>query len=211
MSASTDLRTSLTDRPGPVEHPVLDVIAGRWSSRAIDPDRPVDRAVVLRLLEAARWAPSSGNSQPWRYLVFDDTVPDLREAARATLKAGNSWARRAPVLLASLTLTRRPGSNDLNPNAAHDTGAANYALSLQGHHEGLVIHQMAGFDRAAFRERFPLPEGVEPRVLIAVGWPGDPGLLDEGRQEREHAPRRRHPVAELARAGTWNGPRLDEE
>lgn len=209
MSVTADPQPALRDRPGPTEHPVLDVIANRWSSRAIDPDRPVDRSVVLRLLEAARWAPSSGNAQPWRYLVFDDTVAEAREAARDTLKPGNSWARRAPVLLAALSVVRWPDSDDDNPNATHDLGAANYAVSLQGHHEGLVIHQMAGFDRAAFRSHFPLPDGVEPRVLIAVGWPGDPTLLEERKRERERAPRRRRTVAEFATVGGWRGPVTD--
>lgn len=196
---------SLPARPAPVDHPVLDVIAHRWSSRAFAPERPVHREVVLRLLEAARWAPSSGNAQPWRFLVFDDTVPEAREAARDTLKRGNSWARRAPVLLAVLSQTRWPDSDAVNPNAAYDTGAAVLSLSLQAQHEGLVVHQMAGYDRAAFRRRFDLPDGVEPRVLVAVGWPGDPGLLEEGKQQREHAPRRRRAVADFAAVGAWDG------
>lgn len=190
-------------RPAPLDHPVLDVIANRWSSRAIDPDRPVDRAVLLRLLEAARWTPSSGNAQPWRFLVFDDTVPEARDRARDCLTPGNAWARRAPVLLAALTLTTWPGSDDVNPTARYSTGAASMALSFQGVHEGLVVHQMAGFDRGAVHTIFGLPGDVEPQAMIAIGWPGNLDELDERTRQRETKPRARRPIEDFTMVGHW--------
>lgn len=195
-------------RPAPTDHAVLDVIAGRWSPRAFDPDRPVPRSTLARLLEAARWAPSSGNAQPWRYVVFDDAVPDAREQARDCLTPGNAWARRAPTLLVTLAARNWPGSDEANRHAVHDVGAASYALSLQAVAEGLTVHQMAGFDAALARERFAIPADMEPMTFIAVGHPGSAGSLDDKRRRRERAPRVRRPVRETAFVGGWDGPGL---
>jgi nitroreductase len=90
--------TSPLRRPAPVTRPVLDVIAERWSPRALDPNRPVERETVFRLLEAARWAPSSRNEQPWRYVVYDSTDPDALARARSCLNDNNYWALNAAVL-----------------------------------------------------------------------------------------------------------------
>lgn len=192
-------------RPAPINHEILSVLAGRWSSRAIDPDRPVPSHQVARLLEAARWAPSSGNVQPWRYLVFDDSVPEAREQARGCLRRGNAWAQRAPVLLLSLVARWWPDSTDPNPSALHDVGAASMSLCLQAAADGLVAHQMAGFDRQMARERFAVPDGTDPVAFIAVGHPGRADLLDERRRDREQAPRRRRPISQTAFVGGCDG------
>lgn len=198
-------RTPVT-RPAPVEHPVLDVVAGRWSPRALDPDRDVDRPTLLRLLEAARWAPSSGNAQPWRVVVLDATVPEQRDAVRDCLKPGNAWARRAPVLLAALVATTWPGSDDPNRTAWYDAGAAMHALSLQAVHEGLIAHQMGGVDHARLRGVLGLPEQVGSAAVIAVGYPGDDEVLDERGRQRQRRPRIRAPLAERVTLGRWGGP-----
>jgi nitroreductase len=196
-------------RPAPVDHPVIDVIAGRWSARAIDPDEPVAHAVLLRVLEAARWAPSWGNAQPWRYLVFDDRVPRAREQARDCLSRGNAWARNAPVLLLAVASTVWPDSDEPHPSAAYDTGAASMALCLQAQAEGLVVHQLGGFDHERARTSFSLPPHTEPLAMIAVGHPGDVGLLDERARQKERRARRRRPVEAFARLGGWDGPPVD--
>lgn len=192
-------------RKAPVDHPILDVIASRWSPRAIDANRPVEHSLLLRVLEAARWAPSSGNGQPWGFVVFDDTVPGARDEARGILSRGNAWAHRAPVLLLATAATSWEDGGDERPTARYDAGAASMALSLQATHEGLVVHQMAGFDRSAARNAFGLPDHVEPQAMIALGWPGDIALLDKGRQERERAPRTRRTVNEITMRGAWSG------
>lgn len=196
-------------RPAPIARPILDVLAGRWSSRAIDPDRPVSRAQLAVLLEAARWAPSSGNVQPWRYLVFDADVPEARAQARDCLRRGNVWAHRAPVLLLSLVDRCWPDSTDPNPSALHDVGAASLSLVLQAMAEGLVAHQMAGFDRARARECFAVPDRLDPVAFIAVGHPGRADLLDDRRRDREQAPRRRRPISATAFVARWGGPSFD--
>lgn len=193
-------------RPAPADRVILPALAGRWSARAIDPSRPVSRAQLATLLEAARWAPSSGNAQPWRYLVFDDDVPQAREQARGCLRRGNAWAHRAPVLLLSLVDLYWPDSDDRNPLAPHDVGAASMALCVQAAADGLVAHQMAGFEPELARARFGIGDRMAPLAFIAIGHPGPIALLDDRRRERETAPRRRRPVSDSARVGGCDGP-----
>ncbi|CAN5793499.1 nitroreductase family protein [soil metagenome] len=198
----------LTDvvRPAPTDRAILPALAGRWSARAIDPARAVTRTQVATLLEAARWAPSSGNAQPWRYLVFDDQVARARDQARDCLRRGNAWARRAPVLLLSLAQLYRPDSDERIPTAHHDLGAASLSLCVQAVGDGLVAHQMAGFDAQLARSRFGIGDRFEPVAMIAIGHPGPVTQLDEGRREKETAPRQRRPVGEIARFEHCDGP-----
>jgi nitroreductase len=195
-------------RAAPTAVPIHELLAGRWSPRAVDPDRPVPRRRLLSLFEAARWAPSSGNVQPWRFLLFDDEVPDAREAARDCLRRGNAWARAAPVLVVVLVRPCWPDSTDPNPSARHDTGAAALSLCLQASADGLIAHQMAGFDRTRVRERFAVPDAFEPASCIAIGLPGELTGLDERRLARETAPRTRRPVEQTVFVGGWDGPPL---
>lgn len=195
-------------RPAPTEHEILSSVAGRWSARAIDPARAVDRALLLRVLEAARWAPSNGNAQPWRYLVFDEAVPEARQTARDLLRRGNRWAHAAPTLLLSVVRTTWPDSEDLNRLALHDVGAASMALCLQAVALGLVAHQMGGFEVEGARAAFRLPGQHDPVAMIALGYPGDPAALPERLRERETRPRRRHEIARFARVGAFDGPPL---
>lgn len=195
-------------RPAPVDRPILSTLANRWSARAIDPTRPVPRQVLLTLLEAARWAPSSGNAQPWRYLVFDDSVPEARDVARSCLNRGNAWAKQAPVLLLSVVVNTWPDSDERNRSALHDLGAASFSLVIQGTAEGLVAHQMAGFDVEAARAAFAVPNHADPMAMIALGYPGSVDDLPEDKRERERRPRRRRPIAETAFLGRFGGPGL---
>lgn len=188
---------------------LLDAIAARASRRAFDPARGVGPEALHRVLEAARWSPSSGNAQPWAYVVLDDAAPEARERARALLRRGNGWARAAPVLLlatAHADFPPKPGKPArANPHAWHDVGAASLALALQATAEGLLAHPMAGFDREGARTAFGLPAEVDPVALIALGHPGDPADLPADLAEREGV-RNRRPLGEIARRGHWDGP-----
>lgn len=205
-TAPKDAQRSPARRPAEVDHPVLAVVRDRWSARAIAADVGVDRGDVATMLEAARWAPSSGNAQPWRYVVFDGTVPTERERARACLKPRNEWARAAPVLMVSAVCRTWPGSDEVNPSALHDVGAASMAMCLQATALGLVCHQMAGFDTQRAREICALPDGTDPVAFIAVGRPGRLADLDPSRRRRELRERQRRPIAETAFVGGYGGP-----
>lgn len=194
------------EKPAQTLQPVHEIIARRWSPRAIDPDRGVSRETLIALLEAARWAPSSFNEQPWRYLVFDGSDPDALEKARACLRPGNAWARNAPVLLLSVAKDNWDRNNQPNRHAQHDTGLASENLALQAVAMGLVTHQMAGFDAARAREAFGIPDGFTPMAMIAVGYPGSVEELPPDLQEREKAPRIRKPLGEIAFYGRWAMP-----
>jgi nitroreductase len=194
------------DNPAPSDHPIHDLIARRWSSRAIDPDRPVTADVLRSLLEAARWAPSSGNEQPWRFVIFDGRDPAAREAARDCLNPGNAWARRAPLLLLAAAETRRARDGSPNRYAQHDVGLATENLLLQAFALGLIAHPMAGFDKDKARLASGVPEGVEPTTMIAVGHGGDDLALTEAQRARERGPRVRRPLSQLAFHGRWQRP-----
>lgn len=184
-------------------HPLL---RARRSSRLYDPERPVGPDLIESLLEAARWAPSSGNGQPWHYLVFDDRVSEARQIARGCLNEDNqAWASAAPVLIAAVSQDLRANGRP-NAKAQHDLGLANMCLLLQATALGLNCRPMGGFDAAKLRELFRLPEGHTPTAVIAVGFPGLPDQASEVLLVQEAAARERKPVAELAYLGDWGQP-----
>lgn len=189
---------------------IHELLAGRWSPRAIDPDTSVAGDVVVRLLEAARWAPSSANEQPWRFLVFDDRCPRAREQARSCLNDGNSWAKAAPVLVVTVAqevwIHRGNPPGQPHPGARYDLGAATMALVLQAAAEGLVAHQMGGFDKDAAREQLGVPDDFAPVTMVAIGHPGRITDLSEHNQNREVQPRQRRPLGDIAFHGSWGHP-----
>jgi len=194
------------EKPAITEHPIHELLARRWSPRAVDPSRPVPREALLSLLEAARWAPSCFNGQPWRYLVFDGADAAALERARDCLRPGNAWARRAPLLLLSVARDNWERDDKPNRHSQHDVGLASENLVLQAVALGLVAHQMAGFDSAKAKESFGIPEGFTPMAMIAIGYAGSIEDLPEEVREREVAPRSRKPLTEIAFAGRWAAP-----
>jgi nitroreductase len=182
--------------------PVHELIAERWSPRAFA-DRPVDPALLGSLLEAARWAPSCFNAQPWRLLVARREDAEGFERLAACLVEGNAWAKRAPVLMLTVARTTFEHNGKPNRHAWHDVGLASAALALQAQALGLATHMMAGFDAAKAREQLGIPEGYEPVAMIAVGHPGDAGALPEPLAERERSPRTRHALEAIAFGAGW--------
>jgi nitroreductase len=177
----------------------------RWSTRAFDQHLPVEREKVLHLLEAARWAPSCFNEQPWRYLVFDGSDPEALNRARECLVEGNAWAKEAPLLLISVARDNFTYNEEPNRTAQHDVGLASENLVLQAVELGLAAHQMAGFDVEQSRGEFEIPTGFTPIAMIAIGYPyhGEFHALPEKLQARESAPRERKSIGEIAFAGRW--------
>jgi nitroreductase len=197
-----------TDRQARTAVAIDPLIASRWSPRAIDPDQPVTREQITALLEAARWAPSCFGDEPWRFLVFDRARDsEAGDQAFSGLAEGNrAWVINAPVLLAAVAGSRFRFNDKPNRWAQYDTGAASENLCLQASALGLVAHQMGGFDGKQLAKHFAIPEEYTPMAMIAVGHPGDPGRLPEALREKEHSPRQRQPLAEIAFAGRWSEP-----
>ena len=192
-------------KPAVTSVPIASLIAERWSPRALDASFAVTPDQVRALLEAARWAPSFGNTQPARYLVGVRGTPSF-DAILATLNSGNqSWAHRASLLLIGVMVTTNEKGEV--PSAEYGLGLASENLVLQAVELGLIAHQMAGFSPEAAREAFSLPTDAVPRVAIAVGSPASPDVLEEGwRIEREKAERTRLPLEEFAFTGRWGTP-----
>ncbi|SES46853.1 nitroreductase family protein [Actinokineospora terrae] len=182
-------------------HPL---IRDRWSPRSLDPDGVVTKEALHRLLEAARWAPSYGNTQPARFLVGPRGT-DTFDRILALLVPGNqNWARNAGALFVACAET----SNEKGevPYAEYGVGLAAQNLVLQAVAEGLVAHQMAGFDTAGVSAEFGLPDSIRPLTAIAVGVLGSPDLLPEEKRARETAPRQRNPISGTAFTGRWGEP-----
>jgi nitroreductase len=200
--------TLYPEKPAPTEHAIDDVIARRWSPRLFAEGRPVERERIVTLLEAARWAPSCFNEQPWRYLVFDGSDEAAMERARACLVAGNAWALKAPMLMISIARDNFTHNDTPNRTAQHDVGMASENLVLEAVRLGLVAHQMAGFDVERARREFNIPEDYTVLAMIAVGYPYRDSLddLDEQQRAKELAPRTRKAISEIAYAGTWDAP-----
>jgi nitroreductase len=203
--ATTESNVMLTPlfKSAATDAPIEELIAGRWSPRAFDANRRVEPEKLSSLFEAARWAPSCFNEQPWRYLVFDGSNPDARQKAEDCLVDGNAWAKQAPVLLIGVVRGTFTHNDKPNRHAAHDLGAASLALALQAAALGLVVHQMGGFKPDAARSYFSIPEGFEPLTMIAVGYPGDVDLLAPNQKAGETGPRSRKPQREFVFFASW--------
>ena len=182
--------------------PVLPLIADRWSP-VIFADRPVPAEKLRTLFEAARWAPSSSNEQPWSFVVATQEQPEQFAKMAACLDAGNAWAKKAPVLALSIARMVLSGSTKPNRHAFHDTGMAVGNLLSQATADGLFVHQMAGFDMERARNDFGLPPNHDPVAMIAIGYYGDESTADPSLREREQKPRTRKPIAEFVFHSAW--------
>jgi nitroreductase len=186
-----------------IEIPVHDLIKERRSPLAYS-DRPVGREELRSLLEAARWAASSYNQQPWHFIVA--TKEDPREYERllgCIVPANALWAASAPVLMLSVAKLTYDSNGAPNRHALYDIGQATANLAIQATALGLALHQMGGFDMERAREEFQIPEGYEPVAAIAVGYPGDPASLPESLRARASALRTRRELGEFVFTGRW--------
>jgi nitroreductase len=191
------------DQQAQLQFPIHDLLARRWSPRAFD-ERLVEPQLLQSLLEAARWAPSSNNEQPWRFIVASkQQETDWNRLFECLAEGNRRWAFRVPVLVLSVASLHFEDDGKPNRHAFHDTGLATENLVLQATAQGLVAHQMAGFDVEKARADLRIPAGYEPVAMIAVGYPGDPAILPERLRERELRPRIRRPIGEWAFLGQW--------
>ena len=177
------------------DHTIHDLLRRRWSPRAFA-DRAVAPESLRSLFEAARWAPSAGNGQPWSFIVAD-RFRDAEGFARLLdlLHPSNrTWARHAPLLIIGVTQRLRDGGKEAR-HALYDLGMAAENLVLQAVDLGLVAHQMAGFDADRAREVYAIPAAHEAIVAIAIGYQGHHSSLPDDLQLREVAARQRKPLS----------------
>lgn len=186
---------------------IADVLALRWSGRAYDPERPVEREKLTALLEAARWSPSCFGDQPWRFLIWDRAAdPERWRRAFECLSEGNrAWVSRAPVLMLVCADSQ---FTDGRPNrwGQYDAGAAAMSLSVQATALGLMVHQMGGFDAAKVRAEFAIPERYACMAMATVGYQATEPEIPEELREREYSPRVRRTLGESFFLGEWEIP-----
>jgi len=190
-------------KPAPSDFPVHELIRERWSPRAFA-DKPVPQDVLRSIFEAARWAPSSNNEQPWAYIVAtNDDKENFEKMLSVLVEFNAGWAKSASVVALAVARLTFAKNNTPNRNAQYDTGAASALLSMEATAHGLAVHQMAGFDPEKARQVFGIPPGWEPIAALAIGYQGDPASLPPPLKDREIAPRTRKPIAEFVMAGQW--------
>jgi nitroreductase len=204
-SGESALAQEYPEKVARTDYPINELMERRWSPRAFA-DLAVEREKMMTLLEAARWAPSCFNEQPWRFLVFDGANPHALALARACLAEGNAWALKAPVLIISVARDNFAKNEKPNRTAEHDVGLATENLLLEAVELGLAAHAMAGFDVERARSEFHIPDGFTVIAMIAIGHPARLDDLDEKLRSRELVPRERKPTGEIAFAGTWGEP-----
>lgn len=183
-----------TVHPADTDAPILDVLAERWSTRIFDAQTPIDEEALASALEAARWAPSANNTQPWRFVVARRGTDAHAAIVAALMGFNQTWAADAGALVvfaAAASLDGKPLTW-----AVYDTGQAAAYFTVQAHASGLHTHQMGGFDRAAIGEAFGFGEDLAAVTVMAVGALGSLAEAPEALRERELAPRTRRPIAE---------------
>lgn len=196
-----------TDIKAAEAHPkVHTLFKKRWSPRAFS-DKPVAQDDLMSIIDAARWAASSTNEQPWRFIIAtkDDAAAHAKLLS-LLVPANQAWAQKAPVLI--LIATKKTFSHNQQPNrhSMHDAGAALAHIFLQATELGLHAHGMAGFDVQRAQSELGIPADFEPAAFVALGYLGSPDGLTEAQQKTEAGPRQRKPISEIAFTTNWQEP-----
>ena len=179
------------------KHPVLDLIKNRWSARAFS-NKSIDDPTLFTLFEAAGWAASANNEQPWRYIYAKREDKEAFDKIVSCLMPGNQpWAKNAAVLVVCLVKTTMGAENKPNLAAAHDAGLSNATLLLQAISHNIYGHMMGGYDKAKTKELFNIPEGYETVLILALGYLDSPETLQEPFKTRELTPRTRKELGEF--------------
>ncbi len=204
MSQSAESLESLKHAPG--VSGMIEPILHRWSPRAFA-DRPVPAEDLKRAFEAARWAASSYNEQPWRFVVGHRGDPVYQAIFESLIGFNQMWAKSAPILVISVARKHFSHSGEVNLHAWHDVGAASANLTAQLTALGLHAHSMAGFDHAKAKQSLHIPDDFDTVAVIAIGYLGNPDSLPEQMRTQEVAPRQRKDLKEIV-FGEWEKPAL---
>ncbi len=190
------MQNNLINKPANTDFPINELLTRRWSARAFS-TKPVEKAKLMSILEAARWAPSSRNEQPWRYIVFTNDNPDRLKEAQSVLMEINSYAKRAPILICAITKKNYTDNGVPNRLHFHDLGAANENMFLESFNQGLIMHEMGGFNVKKAKEVFKIPDDYEVGIMIAIGYQDTHDVLPEKIKEKAYKPRERKPLSEI--------------
>jgi nitroreductase len=188
------------------DYPILPILAERWSPYGFE-DRPVSEADLRSLFEAARWAASSYNEQPWNYLVAtSENSAEFGRLLSCLVESNQAWAKKAPVLVLGIVSLRFGRNNQDNRAAVHDLGLAAGNLLAEATTRGLFVHQMIGILPDKARELYQIPEHFEAWTGMAIGYKADPTKLPDALRERDMAPRQRKPLNKFVFTGRWGNP-----
>ena len=186
------------------QYPIDHLLSKRWSPLAFS-ERLVEPEKLRSVLEAARWAASSYNEQPWSFIVATrDNQAEFDRLLGCLAEGNQPWAQNAPVLMISVAKLNFERNGVENRHAFHDVGAAAAQLTMQATALGLFVHQMAGFDVPKAVSVYNIPQGYEPVAAIALGYIGDTQTLPEKYLQRELSPRTRKPLENFVFSGSWN-------
>jgi len=193
-------------KPAQTTRDLHPLIRDRWSPRAFDSSKPVPQDALISVLEAARWAASSNNVQPWRFIVATSADKEGHAKALAGFNERNQrWAKLAPVLI--IALYRKLNDQGApNGGAAYDLGAAVAQAVLQATALGLVVHQAGGIEKDKIRAAYNIPDDTEVAVAFGLGYQAEEHVLPDDLRERELAPRARKDLSELIFAGQYGTP-----
>ncbi|RYY03271.1 MAG: nitroreductase [Gammaproteobacteria bacterium] len=184
------------------EYPIDKQFLDRWSPRAFS-DRPVTHEQLLTIFEAARWAPSGSNLQPWRFFYGVRGEPEFDTLLSLLVPFNEGWAKNSGALVIITSVTSYDGTRPLNTHS-FDTGSAFMSLALQAHNLGLIAHGMAGIDYEKTPVVLGLPENLKVEAAVAIGYQGDASTLPEALQKRE-VPSQRLPLSDIIYKGRFTG------
>ncbi|MDZ7658993.1 nitroreductase family protein [Fodinibius sp.] len=185
------------------EYPIHELLQKRWSPRAFS-EKLIDTELLNQLFEAARWAPSSYNEQPWRFIVArKDDKEAYKQLASVMNEFNQSWATDAPVLVLALTKTTFDLDGRENPHAGHDLGQAIAHLTFEATKNNLYVHQMAGILPEKARELYDISGDYKPMTMFAIGYRGQPESLNDKMRKQETSPRIRKDLDEIVFDGEW--------
>lgn len=187
------------------DHPVHEVIKNRWSPYRFLPDRKIPKEDLLSLLEAARWAPSSYNEQPWRFIIaFSEQTEEFEKLLSCLVKANQDWAVNASILMLGITHLTFDRNGKENRAAVHDLGAAASHLSFEATTRGIFVHQMIGIEPQKARKIYTVPEDYEVLIAIALGYPDlNMSATDDPLAVRDKTPRSRKTISEIVFYKEW--------
>lgn len=194
------------EKPAATSRPLLAPIRDRWSPRSFA-DRLVPDDVLATVLEAGRWAASSSNAQPWRFILATKADAEAHATAVKCFAEGNQrWVKLAPVLMFVCARKTMESSGRVNTHAWYDSGAAAQLMAVQATALGLKAHQAGGIERDRIRQTYAVPDEFDICAGFALGYQDEPEKLPEDLAKREREPRTRKPLSELVFSGTFGNP-----